>query len=156
MKVNYETFMRFFRNECTPEEQQAVMRWVNESEEHKKFFFRWEELYHLGKTDVVPDERVFQEAERNLKARIKDEEEDDRPAFSFLKKRWKYAAAIAAVIAFAGFNAWYALHGGEDGLITVSTQSGETLTLVLPDNSQVWLNENTTLTYPKAFEEMPL
>lgn len=153
MKVNYETFMRFFRNECTPEEQQAVMRWVNESEEHKKFFFRWEELYHLGKTDVVPDERVFQEAERNLKARIKDEEEDDKPAFSFLKKRWKYAAAIAAVIAFAGFNTWYALHGGEDGLITVSTQSGETLTLVLPDNSQVWLNENTTLTYPKAFEE---
>lgn len=38
MKVNYETFMRFFRNECTPEEQQAVMRWVNESEEHKNSF----------------------------------------------------------------------------------------------------------------------
>lgn len=85
MKVNYETFMRFFRNECTPEEQQAVMRWVNESEEHKNSFPVGRTV-PLGKTDVVPDERVFQEAERNLKARIKDEEEDDRPAFSFLKK----------------------------------------------------------------------
>lgn len=50
MKVNYETFMRFFRNECTPEEQQAVMRWVNESEEHKKFFFRW---YHFEEKQIA-------------------------------------------------------------------------------------------------------
>ena len=32
--------MRFFRNECTPEERRAVMQWVNESEEHKAFFLQ--------------------------------------------------------------------------------------------------------------------
>lgn len=153
MKVSYETIMRFFRNECTPEERQVVMRWVNESEGHKNFFFRWEELYYLGKTEAALDERAFQKAERKLKARIEDEEESNRQVFSFLKKGWKYAAAIAAVIAVVGFTAWYALNGREGDLITVSTQSGETLALVLPDSSQVWLNENTTLTYPKAFEE---
>lgn len=153
MKVNYETIMRFFRNECTPEERQAVMRWVNESEEHKSFFFQWEELHHLGKADAAPDERAFQQAERKLKARIEREEEDDRQAFSFLKKGWKYAAAIAAVIVVAGSAAWYALNGRKGDLITVSTQAGETLALALPDSSQVWLNENTTLTYPKSFEE---
>ena len=152
MKVSYETIMRFFRNECTPEERQAVMHWVNESEEHKNFFFQWEELFHLGKADTTPDERAFQEAERKLKARIENEEEEDEQTFSLWKKGWKYAAAIAAIVV-AGFTAWHTLNGREGDLITVSTQAGETLALVLPDSSQVWLNENTTLTYPKAFEK---
>ena len=152
MKVSYETIMRFFRNECTPEERQAVMHWVNESEEHKSFFFQWEELFHLGKADTTCDERAFQAIERKLKTRIENEEEEDGQTFSLWKKGWKYAAAIAAIVV-AGFTAWHTLNGRGSDLITVSTQAGETLALVLPDSSQVWLNENTTLTYPKAFEE---
>ena len=123
MKVSYETIMRFFRNECTPEEKQAVMQWVNKSEEHKAFFFKWEELFYLGKEDIASDEAIL-----------------------------KYAASIAAIIAVSGLSAWYVLSNQSREQITVSTGAGETLALVLPDSSKVWLNENTVLAYPEAFD----
>ena len=65
MKVSYETIMRFFRNECTPEERQAVMHWVNESEEHKSFFFQWEELFHLGKGTLHAMKERFKQSKEN-------------------------------------------------------------------------------------------
>ena len=153
MKVSYETIMRFFRNECTPEEKQAVMQWVNESEEHKAFFFKWEELFYLGKEDIASDEAILRKAEKILEARI--EEEEDKLSFSFLnawRKGWKYAASIAAVITVSGLAVWYMLSGQPEEQITASTGAGETLALVLPDSSKVWLNENTILTYPEAFD----
>ena len=143
MKVSYETIMRFFRNECTPEEKQAVMQWVNESEEHKAFFFKWEELFYLGKENIASDEAILRKAEKILEARI--EKEEDRLSL-------KYAASIAAIIAVSGLSAWYVLSNQSREQITVSTGAGETLALVLPDSSKVWLNENTVLAYPEAFD----
>ena len=153
MKISYETIMRFFRNECTPEERRAVMQWVNESEEHKAFFFKWEELFHLGKMHEMSDEMILQEAENKLEARIHTEEEGKRlKIYGLWEKGLKYAAAIAVVAAVVGLAAWYLSSGQHPEMLTASTGSGETQELVLPDNSKVWLNENTTLTYPKKFE----
>ena len=126
MKVSYETIMRFFRNECTPEEKQAVMQWVNESEEHKAFFFKWEELFYLGKENIASDEAILRKAEKILEARI--EKEEDRLSFSFLnalRKGWKYAASIAAIIAVSGLSAWYVLSNQSREQITVSTSMAE-------------------------------
>lgn len=64
----------------------------------------------------------------------------------------RYAAAIAACVAIAGLTVWFTLGRQEEHLVTVSTGSGETLALVLPDNSKVWLNENSTLKYPEKFD----
>ena len=69
-----------------------------------------------------------------------------------LRKGWKYAASIAAIIAVSGLSAWYVLSNQSREQITVSTGAGETLALVLPDSSKVWLNENTVLAYPEAFD----
>lgn len=143
--------MRFFRNECTPEERRAIMQWVNQSEEHKLFFFKWEELFHLGKMDEMSDEMILQNAESKLKARI-DTEEKGKTRYFLWEKGLKYAAAIAVVTAVAGLAAWYLFGGRGPEMLTASTGNGETLELVLPDSSKVWLNENTTLTYPKTFE----
>ena len=88
-----------------------------------------------------------------MEARI--EEEEDKLSFSFLnawRKGWKYAASIAAVITVSGLAVWYMLSGQPEEQITASTGAGETLALVLPDSSKVWLNENTILTYPEAFD----
>ena len=96
---------------------------------------------------------ILRKAEKILEARI--EKEEDRLSFSFLnalRKGWKYAASIAAIIAVSGLSAWYVLSNQSREQITVSTGAGETLALVLPDSSKVWLNENTVLAYPEAFD----
>ena len=33
-KVNYNTIIRFFKNECSEEERLLIIKWVNESQEH--------------------------------------------------------------------------------------------------------------------------
>ena len=40
-KVNYNTIIRFFKNECSEEERLLIIKWVNESQEHAEQFFRW-------------------------------------------------------------------------------------------------------------------
>lgn len=148
MRVNYETIMRFFRDECTPEEKRAVMKWVNQSKEHETLFFKWEELFYLGQEDAIPDETTLRQAEKKLEGRIGEE----RSTIPFFRKGMRYAAAIAACAAIAGLTVWFTLGRQEEHLVTVSTGSGETLALVLPDNSKVWLNENSTLKYPEKFD----
>lgn len=38
--INYQTIIRFFKNECTEEERLLIMQWVNESKEHAEKFFK--------------------------------------------------------------------------------------------------------------------
>lgn len=150
MRVNYETIMRFFRDECTPEEKRAVMKWVNESKEHESLFFKWEELFYLGKEESLYNETALKNAEGELMSRLETEGES-RKIFPLLKRKWKYVAAIAALITVTGLGISHILEGEQEKLITVSTGNGETRALVLPDGSKVWLNENSTLHYPKTF-----
>lgn len=37
-KVNYNTIIRFFKNECSEEERLLIIKWVNESQEHAEQF----------------------------------------------------------------------------------------------------------------------
>lgn len=150
MRVNYETIMRFFRDECTPEEKRAVMKWVNESKEHESLFFKWEELFYLGKEESLYNETALKNAEGELMSRLETEGES-RKIFPLLKRKWKYVAAIAALITVTGLGIGHILEGEQEKLITVSTGNGETRALVLPDSSKVWLNENSTLHYPETF-----
>lgn len=72
-KVNYNTIIRFFKNECSEEERLLIIKWVNESQEHAEQFFRWEELYHLGNNSEKENDLAIRKAEKKLYERIEIE-----------------------------------------------------------------------------------
>lgn len=63
----------------------------------------------------------------------------------------KYAAVITSILAISGLTLWYFVADSQEKWITASTTNGETLEITLPDNSKVWLNENSILKYPEHF-----
>lgn len=149
--IDTNAIIRFFNNESSPEERQQIMSWVNESEEHAKQFFKWEEFYFLGKRKATSSLAIRQ-AEKHLFQRI----EAEREKASFIKRAnaWvKYAAAIALLLVATGMCSWYFLSYSQEKWITATTGAGETLELTLPDSSKVWLNEKSELKYPQEFKK---
>lgn len=65
-RTGYREIVRFFDNECSEDERQAIIRWVNESDEHARLFFAWEEIYFLGKQNDRDEKLSLQKAERKL------------------------------------------------------------------------------------------
>lgn len=149
-KVNYNTIIRFFKNECSEEERLLIIKWVNESQEHAEQFFRWEELYHLGNNSEKENDLAIRKAEKKLYERI-EIEKSHQWFFSTINRWVKYAAVITSILAISGLTLWYFVADSQEKWITASTTNGETLEITLPDNSKVWLNENSILKYPEHF-----
>lgn len=151
-RIHYSTIIRFFKNECSEEERLHIIQWVNESPEHAEQFFKWEELYHLGANTYQDNDLAIRKAEKKLFERI-EAEKNHKQFFSVINKWIKYAAAITAIFTLSGLAFWYFVSGNQDQWMIASTADGETLEITLPDNSKVWLNENSQLKYPKEFAD---
>ena len=149
-KVIYNTIIRFFKNECSEEERLLIIKWVNESQEHAEQFFRWEELYHLGNNSEKGNDLAIRKAEKKLYERI-EIEKSHQWFFSTINRWVKYAAVNPSILAISGLTLWYFVADSQEKWITASTTNGETLEITLPDNSKVWLNENSILKYPEHF-----
>ena len=148
-KVSYSMIIRFFNGECTAEERDAVIRWVNRSDDNARRFFAWEEMYLLGKADSREEARLIRKAEKRLE-RVTGEEKTRVRQTVRLWRNIRYAAAAVVVAAVAGV-AFHDLSGPSHEWVAVATAAGETRELTLPDGSRVWLNENSSLRYPEAF-----
>lgn len=151
-KVSYSMIIRFFSGECTAEEREAVIRWVNRSDDNARRFFAWEEMYLLGRADSREEARLIRKAEKRLE-RITGEEKNRARHTLRLWRNVRYAAAAVVVAAVAGAALHYYTGDMPRQWLTVATEAGETKELTLPDGSRVWLNENSSLSYPEAFDE---
>lgn len=150
-RTGYREIVRFFDNECSEDERQAIIRWVNESDEHARLFFAWEEIYFLGKQNDRDEKLSLQKAERKLEYFIEAEKNKHLVKTRRLYRLFKYAAVVAVllVVSVFSFNYWSSLP--QEKWLSVVTGSQETKDIVLSDGSRVWLNENSVLKYPENF-----
>ncbi len=78
-------------------------------------------------------------------------EKINKPVFSFLSKTAKYAA-VALLTLIIGSLA-YLFSGRYVQVITVDTEVGEVREVKLPDGSEVWLNAQSSISYPERFNK---
>lgn len=147
--VSYKMIKDFFDGKCSEDEKKIILDWINSSEENQQNFLRWEELYFLGKHNITDES--LKKAEERLLSKINHQglnhELNIKRVYSILR----YAAVFIMLLAFSGLAYWFFANENTPMVIT-ATSLGETKQLVLPDGSKVWLNENTTLEYPKTFD----
>lgn len=151
-KIGYSEIIRFFENQCTEEERETIIRWINESDEHARLFFSWEEMYLLGKRNRSHEEQLLRKAEKKLDNLIAAESKR-RSYVLRVQSSIKYAAAIAVLAVFSSWALYMFGISSDNDWLTVSTQAGEKKEIVLPDGSKVWLNENSVLKYPERFAD---
>ena len=142
---------KYFAGETSDREEQFLMAWLEESEEHRKYFFELKSIWNARNVFAESaDLGRFAAFMRSTDARIAKIAGEERARRRRGLLRWSMSAAAAVLLVVCAGFAWHFLAGPD--IYRVYENNTETVTTVtLDDGTQVWLNARTRLTLPKAF-----
>ncbi len=138
--------LRFLQGKTSPEENQEIQQWLEESDENTNFFLKikglWKEKKH---PQHISEEEIAAEWEK-VSAYLM---EQAKPKAHFIKRALQMAAVILIIL---GFTSVIYLHlGDKKREMQYVTNIGEKRKIMLNDGSAVWMNASTTLTVRKHF-----
>jgi transmembrane sensor len=162
--INKRLLDKFFRNECTREESQAVMEWLNSSQDKDEaktiMQQQWDELHPEAGTGVDFDRmlgnihrRIGQGQGITFEQFLAQKQEEVQASGQVKSPRkwpwyaeiWKVAAACTAILVVTLLVRMALTQ--DDKWIVYQTQYGEIKYLTLPDSSTVSLNGNSSIKY---------
>jgi len=129
-----EILYRFIEGTSSPDEEQQVRQWLDESEANRQTLLDERRFFDMTTLHTVP-------MPENRSSRIQ-----------LIVREFLKVAAVALLV-LAG-NYLYHKHTDvepDKTVQTISVPTGQRVNLVLPDGSHVWLNARSTLTYPVTF-----
>ncbi len=158
MEVNKELIDRFYKGECTESEVHEVMSWMHSDLSEKQLSdeieYHWQtesDKRQQGKewdNNFTKDKilhKIFSENDRTNNSRIG-------------ARRWIAAAAIFIFLATGAY--YFTINNNQQDItneviasVTKENPKGQKSRVFLPDGSVVWLNSESTLTYPEKFEK---
>lgn len=150
--LNDNILKNFLTGQSSEEELVQINAWIKASDENAKTLFRMEELYHLGQLNENLQAEQIDQAERRLFKAI-DLEKSKSQKRLYMRRWMQYAAIITLVVLTAsGIYFLKSSNSGSEMLLAAATE-GIIKEVTLPDGSKVWLNNGSTLKYPKDFSE---
>lgn len=156
LNIPKEIIIRSLHKTANADELETLNKWLKEDKKNTAFYFQLEEIWSSKET--VLNETIEQGWSR-LSFEIENEktEEKSQPTKSRELPLWiRYAAAVIIGIAFAS-TVWLSIpslqHSLQQSLITQNTIYNKTGVqyIQLPDGSEVWMNENSKITFPEIF-----
>lgn len=155
-----ELLKRYFDNDVTPKERELVSQWLKDPLNHKEILDFIEAYWKEGDiqdAQVASFNKLFEKA-------ILEEKNTGRgeavvkplPA-----RKWFWMASAAACILFLIAGTWmgYRLERPDETdnwvLATASTGKGQRTRLLLSDGSEVYLNPESKITFPKNMDTHP-
>ncbi len=144
--VPYTLLAKCFAGECDSRELEEIKEWLDSDPENRQLFLDMRTSWSAASVDAetVNDSRVRLWKKISAKSNKR---------FSW---SWSVAAAVIAVImllpAFI-----LGKHSSADVMsealpITFQTQMGQKAEVILPDNTHVWLNSGTTISYMADYD----
>ncbi|MBF6626978.1 MAG: FecR family protein [Proteiniphilum sp.] len=127
-----ELLHRFFEGKTSLDEERQLRQWLTESEENEKIFLQ---------------ERITHDALSLTPQKVRNRR---KKLFDFTPWMISTAAAVALLI-IAGGLYLNDIRSHQEQYNTILVPPGQRINLILADNSNVWLNANTTLRYPTQF-----
>lgn len=146
---NIDTIIaRFLARQATTEEAELLRQWIDLSDDNRREFFRQHDLWCALFPAIDPAEINIDRAEKRVLRR------------TGLRKRRHFSpptlmrVAATILVAVVGTAIYFALPATDDTpqIYKISTAYGYTMHTTLPDGSEVWLNANSTLSYPARFD----
>lgn len=141
---------KFLSGEINARERTALMAWVEEDPANRKFFEDAVKLWEVsGAFSDQPFETDTRAAWARLESRIDSFVGTGGPSSAPSRRLsispwWLRAAAVILLVLGVGY--WWSNLTDSSSMVA-QTGAGEKRELVLPDGSQVWLNENSRLSY---------
>jgi ferric-dicitrate binding protein FerR (iron transport regulator) len=133
--------IKFLAGEATEAERIQLDTWRSSDPLHEDKFLQSQTLWKRStRTELDLDTDA---AWANVKAKLRT------PAQTRTFGQYLRIAAAILVLCTAG---WFAVESLYNPMIHVQTAANEQKEVILPDGSQVWLNESSDLSYPKQFK----
>lgn len=144
----FETILeRFLRHEANEQEVRQLTEWFRQSEKQQELF----ELYldRWNEASPIIDNDIQKRMLETLRAEIK--QEPTQKTLSLPLRKWARTAAAISIPFIMGVGAiqlYQQYTKQQDALLTtVKSGLGDKASVTLPDGTNVWLNENSTLSY---------
>lgn len=147
---NIDLLLKYYSGQCSDTEKALVDEWRFKSEENARIFEEYKLIWENSSTKNVLHPNV-EEALNKVNAKLGYIGVKQGKTIKMVRYSWAVAASILVIIG-TYFAVTLTLKPVETVLIVAKTTLSEQRLLTLPDSTQVWLNKNSQLTYPKHFE----
>lgn len=127
-------------------DSKELLVWVEQSEENKKEYIRYKNLWALLQRGKEMNHYQIEEGLRNVKSKI----HKSNKSFLF-NEILKYAAIIVLAIIGGYFIHSFTLNE-EIAMNEISVPRGNRTSIILPDGSMAWLTNGSKLIYPDNFK----
>lgn len=151
-----EVIIKYLDGSATESEKSALAEWISHSAKNSADFMEIRDMWLASYVCEETDPSVDKAFGRFLQNIMRCEDNHKRRVFP---KRWKLMTAAASLIILlgVGFSTYEMGIRQADSHYTVMnkliTASGSKGRFVLPDSTVVWLNANSTMTYPEIFAD---
>lgn len=144
--------LRYLRGECSADEEASFQEWLYQSDENRKQFYEVKALWNYRHEDHFHSKEQLNKASAALGHRI-DQAESLRKKQVYIRFA-RYAASVILALAIPLVLWTTYKHIYTSGLVTIAVAQTDSSRLVtLQDGSRVWLNSNSSITYPEHFSK---
>ena len=145
-----ELLPRYCEGKTTSEENRLIQGWIESDENNRKQVDKIKRIYLASDMLYVLEHVNTEKALKKVKAKMHGK-----------KKNWlKLLERIAAILVLPLLISTFIMlqksienAGSETKIISLRTNPGMTAEIMLPDNTKVYLNSETEISYPNNFDE---
>lgn len=157
--MNEITILHYLTGNATEEEKQQIHAWLQASESNRVYLGELRAIWQAGRiVRADKQERRLEQSLDRLNRRIDSLSLPQTPSYPKKSIALRFAAAAAAVLLLVGLSYSWLLrekkaNADSEEWITYTHAAGqnEAARFFLPDSSQVWLDQASTLKYPARF-----
>ncbi len=147
--MNYkELAFNYFRGDITGEDERVLNAWVKEDDQNAAQLREWEKEWLGSESDAQADQWARMLGRIAVRQTVEEGEMRlDHPT----PRRWPAFAAVAASLALVAGLFFLRPRPQESQLYAMEAPAGEKCRVALPDNSVVWLNSGSKLSFEDSF-----
>ena len=142
--------MKYLLGEASPEEDQAVMEWMNENATHREYYEQLGKIWDNSKKLAADSTLDVNRAWERFQSRVNGQNETPRTLKGNRFSWMKIAASIILIVSF-GIAAYFLINKNNEPIEMVSQTGQNILVDTLSDGSVITLNKKSTITYPSKF-----
>jgi len=155
--LNELILTRYLEKKCNSGEMKKILEWLSGNQANADRLFEMERLWMLKDEARYADPQIIDRQFDGLQAKIaqsSNRRHEFKPQRIALVPFLRYAAA-AAILILLSVNLFYMISHREADYVanTIEVPKGQRVTLALSDGTKVWLNSQSTLTYPSRFSQ---
>lgn len=143
--------MKHLLGEASPEEEQAVIEWMNGNATHREYYEQLRKIWDKSKKLAADSTLDVNKAWERFQNRVNGQNESSK----ILKRNrfsWMRVAASVILVAGLGIAAYFLLNKNNEPTEMVAQTGQNVLVDTLSDGSVITLNKRSTITYPSKFK----